>query len=173
MTCVYYGNVDAVQAVKTLLEQGADLNANSKDGMTPLSIAAFWGYSDIVKLLLESGYVKYYSLIINLTSLILSSLKLNKKKTTFFYRADINASNKGTGWTPAHCAAFQGHGPVLLHLLSHDPDLRIVDSRNRSAYRKESVYKHFMTSSLIHIFVLALIYYYLQMQSANLHRSIS
>ena len=44
-----------LKAVKRLLDQGADINANSKDGMTPLSIAAFWGYADIVKVLLESG----------------------------------------------------------------------------------------------------------------------
>ncbi len=40
-----------------LLQQGCDVNSRSSDGMTPLSIAAFWGYADIAKLLLEHRFV--------------------------------------------------------------------------------------------------------------------
>lgn len=43
------------QAVKQLIVHGANVNERSKDGMTPLAIAAFWGYAEIVKLLLENG----------------------------------------------------------------------------------------------------------------------
>ena len=45
------------QTVKSLLERsdGSDVNKRSTDGMTPLGVAAFWGYADIVQLLLEHG----------------------------------------------------------------------------------------------------------------------
>jgi len=33
------------------------VNERSRDGMTPLGIAAFWGYAEIVELLLENGSV--------------------------------------------------------------------------------------------------------------------
>ena len=36
---------------------GLDVNKRSSQGFAPLCIAAFWGYSDIVKLLLGHGYV--------------------------------------------------------------------------------------------------------------------
>lgn len=49
----------------------------------------------------------------------------------FNCRANINAQNVGTCWTPLHCAAFQGHGPVILKLMNFHPDLNIKDSRNR------------------------------------------
>ncbi|KAL3881186.1 hypothetical protein ACJMK2_027643 [Sinanodonta woodiana] len=39
--------------VKTLIRSGADVNEKSKDGMTPLAIAAFWGYAEVVELLLK------------------------------------------------------------------------------------------------------------------------
>lgn len=39
------------------MSRRADVNQRSHDGMTPLAIAAFWGYADIVRLLLENGYV--------------------------------------------------------------------------------------------------------------------
>ena len=47
------------------------------------------------------------------------------------FRADVNAANKGTGWTAAHCASFQGHGPVLLHLIQYKPNLMLEDSLGR------------------------------------------
>ena len=43
----------------------------------------------------------------------------------------MNGTNKGTGWTPCHCAAFQGHGKALLHLIQRQPDVTIRDSMGR------------------------------------------
>ncbi|XP_005108004.1 delta-latroinsectotoxin-Lt1a [Aplysia californica] len=88
--------------VKRLLESGADANKKSRDGMTPLAVAAFWGYDHLVDLLIEKG-------------------------------ADINACNSGTLWTALHCAAFQGHGKVIMTLMDRQPDLYKVDTQGRSA----------------------------------------
>ena len=43
------------QAVERLISGGCDVNLRGVDGMTPLGIAAFWGYLDIVKSLLKHG----------------------------------------------------------------------------------------------------------------------
>ena len=51
---VYFQNVK-FQAVTKLIAQGADVNRKSKDGMTPLCVASFWGYVDIVEYLLNHG----------------------------------------------------------------------------------------------------------------------
>ncbi|KAL8592773.1 hypothetical protein ACOMHN_045927 [Nucella lapillus] len=88
-------------AVETMVRKGADVNARSHDGMTALAIAAFWGYADIVKFLLEHG-------------------------------ADINLSNRGTQWTPLHCASFQGHGKVIMYLMEYSPNLSAKDSQGRT-----------------------------------------
>ncbi|XP_072015915.1 cyclin-dependent kinase inhibitor 2A-like [Amphiura filiformis] len=42
-----------LNAVKSLVQQGADVNQKSRDGFTPLCNAAFWGYSEIVEYLLK------------------------------------------------------------------------------------------------------------------------
>ncbi|RUS91822.1 hypothetical protein EGW08_000393 [Elysia chlorotica] len=42
-------------AVKKLLENGANPNQRSNDGMTPLALAAFWGYDAIARQLIEAG----------------------------------------------------------------------------------------------------------------------
>lgn len=44
-----------LQAIENLISQGANVNERSRDGMTPLGIAAFWGYADIAELLLKHG----------------------------------------------------------------------------------------------------------------------
>ncbi|XP_070189832.1 ankyrin repeat-containing protein DDB_G0279043-like [Littorina saxatilis] len=87
--------------VQQLVKQGLDVNARSNDGMSPLAIASFWGYANIVKVLLEHG-------------------------------ANISLGNKGTQWTPLHCAAFQGHGKVIMYLMDYNPDLFAKDSQGRT-----------------------------------------
>ena len=52
--CVYI--IVFIQAVQALLDHGADVNKKSKDGMTPLCIASFWGYAHIAKALLQNGW---------------------------------------------------------------------------------------------------------------------
>ena len=49
-------------------------------------------------------------------------------------RAAINAVNSGTKWTALHCAAFQGHGPVILRLMMNSPDVTLLDDKSRYSY---------------------------------------
>lgn len=49
--------LEFVQLVEQLIKSGADVNQRSSDGFVPLCIAAFWGYAEIVKLLLDSKYI--------------------------------------------------------------------------------------------------------------------
>ncbi|MBN2319835.1 MAG: ankyrin repeat domain-containing protein, partial [Acidobacteria bacterium] len=44
-----------IALVRRLLEAGADVNAASKSGMTPLHAASLKGHTEIVKLLLEAA----------------------------------------------------------------------------------------------------------------------
>lgn len=46
---------DCVEVVRVLLENGAKIEAASKDGSTPLIIAARWGHAEVARILLEKG----------------------------------------------------------------------------------------------------------------------
>lgn len=71
--------------------------------------------------------------------IILIMIIINITTITFIFifnfiiicRANINSTNNGTLWTPLHCAAFQGHGRVIMTLMEHQPDIHKVDSEGR------------------------------------------
>ena len=48
-------DVGQVDALRLLLEKGADVNQADKDGTTPLHLACFKGHVDVARLLLEKG----------------------------------------------------------------------------------------------------------------------
>jgi ankyrin repeat protein len=47
-------NGDAL-AVRALLDAGAPVDAETRDGVTPLMCAAAWGYIDVARILIERG----------------------------------------------------------------------------------------------------------------------
>ena len=46
-------------------------------------------------------------------------------------RADVNGRNSGTKWTACHCAAFQGHGKVIMILLEYKANVQLQDEQGR------------------------------------------
>ena len=62
-----------LQTVDRLVSNGADVDAYSPEGMTPLSIAAFWGYPKMAKYLVEHRCVN--SNCCNLNTLIVMLLQ--------------------------------------------------------------------------------------------------
>jgi ankyrin repeat protein len=52
--------------VRQCVEQGGKINEYSNDGMTPLAVAAFWGYADIAEFLLEIFSLCFCDLILEL-----------------------------------------------------------------------------------------------------------
>lgn len=50
-----------MQIVKQKIKDGAGVNQRASDGSLPLCTAAFWGYADIVDLLLENKYANLHT----------------------------------------------------------------------------------------------------------------
>jgi len=91
-----------LEGVQYLLGNGDDPSQPNEEGLLPLATAAFWGFSDIVDILLKYG-------------------------------VNVDGQNMSNKWTASHCAAFQGHGKVLMKLLDCGPDLSMLDSKGRTA----------------------------------------
>ncbi len=116
--------------VRSLLEEGADVNAARGDGLTALHLAAEGGHPEVAAALLDAGAPVEAGTRIGShtplhvaargghTAVVLSLLEAG---------ADPNAATTSSGVSPLHLAAGAiGGGPAVAALLDHgaDPDAR-------------------------------------------------
>jgi len=107
---------------RTLLEHGADVNAKSRNGDTPLLLAVLWSYRDeVVELLLNKG-ANVNARDLNGNTVFDAGISQNSRenvKLLLDHKAEVNAKNQ-TGdtavavdfcrWTYADCATAAERG---------------------------------------------------------------
>jgi ankyrin repeat protein len=120
-----------VEAVRVLLEKDPALvHAHSRDGWTPLHLAAHGGHKRVVEALLAGGADVQAPADNSLASTPLlwaiSGQDLETVTLLLAHGADVNsASNAGS--TPLHKAAVLGNVAIVQLLLAHDAQ---VNARN-------------------------------------------
>ena len=106
-------------AVKKLLAKGANVNARSTDGATPLHAAAGKNNLEVVKLLLDAGaevnnqHGKWFSL-----SRVPNYEHFSSLLDQWSHRLQSNTLVNGDGISPLHIGAANGKPEVLTLLLS-------------------------------------------------------
>ena len=132
------GNRDAV---RTLLQQGADVNAAQGDGMSALHWAADRGDAELTAMLVYAGANPgAVTRIGQYTPLHLAARSGNVEavKTLLGAGAAVDARTSTTGVTPLHLAATAGSTPVVTALLDARPTstpARTSGARRRSSSR--------------------------------------
>ena len=122
--------------MKDLLEKGADPNAQTSDGTTPLLIAAKKGNTEIIKILVENG-AKVDGRDKNGLTPLMSAASAGKARNVqvlIAAAADLNAKdNKGI--TALMWATLKGFADIVEILLSNGADVNAKTAEGLTAQR--------------------------------------
>jgi len=127
-----------VEKVSQLLEKGADVNYKDKTvfGHTPMTIAAAWGYTNVVRLLLDHGASVDQQDDGGSTALhrAASTARSEMVKLLLDRGADVNRRDK-IGRTPLFFATFRKSPPENARLLlTKGADVNARDNKGETAF---------------------------------------
>ncbi len=114
-----------VDAVRTLLRQGEDVNASQGDGMTALHWAAYQGSTEMAGILMYAGAnLEVTTRVAQYTPLLVAARTGHGDVVTALLDAGANArARTSTGVTALHFASAAGHVPAIESLLSHGAEV--------------------------------------------------
>ena len=117
-------------AVRSLLQENADVNAVHPDGSTALAWAVHWDNLETAELLLRTGADVNAANDYGITPLLLASTNRNAAMVEKLLDAgaDPNVA-KWTGETPLMTAASTGNLDVVKSLLAHGADVNAAETR--------------------------------------------
>ena len=129
--------------VRTLIEADPALvNSYSPDGFTPLSLAVFFGHSEIVDALLAAGAevnaASRETMKLTPLASAMATAQIEIAKTLIGRGANVNAK-AASDLTPLHTAAARGNIEAATLLLEHGADINATttDGKKPIAYAEE------------------------------------
>jgi ankyrin repeat protein len=120
--------------VQLLLEKGAEVDAKTGCGATPLHWAAWNGHRAVMRLLLKEGAAIHARSHSGATALHWAAWRGHEAAVRLLLDkgADVNAKDE-TGFTVLHGAAGSGHGVVVQLLLEKEAEINAKDQCGRTA----------------------------------------
>lgn len=139
--------------VFAFLDQSADLlHANSRDGWTPLHLAAFFGHPKLAQKLIERGANVDARSTNAMTNTPLHAAvaggSLDAVKMLVENGAKVNASQHG-GWTALHGAAQSGRREMVEFLIANGADVHARADNNQTALDLALTHKREDVAALI------------------------
>jgi ankyrin repeat protein len=109
-----------VEAIRVLIEKGANLEAADESGMTPLILASFTGHVQAIRMLIEKGANLEAVDENGMTPLMLASVSGHEDALRVLIENGANVeAPDNSGKTPLQNAKSQGHNEVVSLLKEH------------------------------------------------------
>lgn len=130
-----------VEAIGRLLEQGADVQAQSENGSSPLHMAVWEGHADAVRRLLAAGADVKAKAGNGSTPLHWAAQRGNAEVASLLLAAgaDVSATDLW-GWCPLHAASEKGHADVVRLLLEAGADVNATNDAGVTPLRRATLY---------------------------------
>ncbi|XP_031624690.1 serine protease persephone-like [Contarinia nasturtii] len=130
LTVADNGNMDAV---KDLINRGANVNSQDDLNETPLHKTAERGFTEIVKYLIDNGANVSAANGFEETSLHMAALNghIEIVKILIGKGGNVNVKNDHKE-TPLHMAAFYGHIEIIKYLVDHGADVSARSDKNET-----------------------------------------
>ena len=129
-------NKNNASLVEQLIREGADVDELDANGDAPLVIAAYKGYDQILKLLLEAGAdVKAVDPGMKATALHAAAYagQTGAAQLLIEYQIDINKQGPYNGYTALHDAIWQDNVEIVKQLLAANADLTVLSNDGKTA----------------------------------------
>jgi ankyrin repeat protein len=118
---------------KLLLSRGANVNAQTKNGITTLLVATEKGYAEVVEALLEYNADVNCTVKNDMTPLHIAAQKghLHVVEVLLKFGGSIDSTDE-YGRTALHIASRAGHEQIVVALLEYGSDINITSKDNRT-----------------------------------------
>ena len=134
-----------IEIVKSMLEQGVDVNGKDLEGTTALMLSSYNGHTNIVKLLLDNGAHIEARSKVGRTALMFVSTGPFPETVTLLLENDasVNAVDHDEHFTPLMHAAAEGLLEIVKILLEYgaDPSLRDIDGDTAASFALQNGHK--------------------------------
>ncbi len=152
------GTKGSIAKIQEAIQAGADVNAADRWGDTPLLIASYRGYIEIVKLLLTAGAdanVNPGRKIHCFTALMAASENGHTEivKLLLTAGADVNAADKTEGVSPLLMTSLYGYTEIVKLLLTAGADVNIMISVNGIDHTPLSLSKEMSHTRIVKLLI--------------------
>ena len=121
------------EVVKSLLEQGAEINHEASGGLTPLILACLNGHSEIVELLLKQGAVIDKTGNNNFIPIVKIALKRYEEVVELLLKEGVSLNQKDSrGYTALMVASWKGRTKIVKFLLAKGASVNVCDKDNEA-----------------------------------------
>ncbi|XP_056906140.1 ankyrin repeat and protein kinase domain-containing protein 1 [Takifugu flavidus] len=139
-------------SVEHVLNLGADINATTAQGYTPLIVAVLHRLHDIISLLLEHGAVVGHGDEDQWTALHFAAQNGDDRTVRLLLdKGAVVDARERAGWMPLHLACQNGHEPVVRLLLSRMSEEAVGEreGHGRTPLHLASAYGHLSIAKLL------------------------